>query len=159
MAGELSYLYELQKGVCFWCGKLMLPVGSGDDNPLAPSIDHVVPKGAGGVSTRAACIGCNRLRNTFNRTVYEQQRQKQAREIYGLKKLVVEQEKTIKRLTDIVLTHVENPWYKRLWRDICMFYWGMEEPESESGVGSLQGCDPKGGCQQSLESSGLGDAA
>ena len=65
-------LWVQQKGFCYYCGiKMVLGRGARnrtrlvqiERNPRAATIDHVVPKAAGGLGTRDnivyACLACN----------------------------------------------------------------------------------------------------
>jgi hypothetical protein len=138
MDDSISYLYALQQKKCIWCGREMLAPGSAmsKNDPLAPTIDHVVPKaagGGGGVNKRAACLECNQMRNTFNRAAYERQRQDQDKSIRRLKGILVSQDKEIKRLSAELLNRFIDPWWRRLgrylWTNLCLKYYGKPQPE------------------------------
>lgn len=112
-------LYEQQQGCCFWCGQKMLPLSAGAGLPLSPTVDHVLPRATNidptdHTNCRASCFACNNQRSAFNPGAYENTKRSQQTQIDGLKKLVVTQEKEIKRLTDVILTRLEQPWWKRI---------------------------------------------
>jgi hypothetical protein len=129
---DLDQMFTLQKGLCFWCGREMLPIGSPDCLPLSPTRDHIIPKAAkppkakpGSLSenVKACCYECNNLRSSFNPEAIRVQREEQQRRIDKhtvtigkLKDLVVEQETIIKRLSNQLLDKLETSWWKRIWR-------------------------------------------
>lgn len=54
--------YKKQKGLCYWCGDLMLTDVS-KSHPRLMTADHLIPRSLGGPDTRenivAACRRCN----------------------------------------------------------------------------------------------------
>ena len=113
-------LYERQQGVCFWCGQKMLSLTAGAGLPLSPTVDHILPTGTKEIdptdqsNCRASCFSCNNTRSKFNPRAFERGRTELLQQNKGLKDLVVSQEKEIKRLTNVLLTRLELPWWKRI---------------------------------------------
>lgn len=126
-------LYNQQHGLCFWCGNKMLEIGTGESLPLSPTLDHVIPKAAGGGgflggNVVCACYDCNHLRGTFNSGAMKLREIERGKEIgklqkvfkdknqviMGLKDIIISYEKDNKRLVNIVIRLVEHPWWKRI---------------------------------------------
>ena len=68
-ANLLSILYKEQDGYCYICERKCKPIGTCENDDLAPTIDHVIPKSKGGAkditNTKMACVLCNRLKGSF----------------------------------------------------------------------------------------------
>jgi len=102
-------LYIRQSGKCFWCGRDMAPLDVFPPNPLAATVDHVIPKAATrnfNTSFRAACNECNNLRSVFNPGSYQKEKEdrvetirKQTEEIARLRKLAYDLQTELDRLT------------------------------------------------------------
>jgi hypothetical protein len=95
----------------------MLPVDAGDGLPLSCTIEHLIPKGGKGLTTqentRAACYSCNHLRSRYNFAALG----KAASEIYSLKNVIKEKQKTIDSLTSLLVKYLSSPLIVR---------WGMK---------------------------------
>lgn len=93
-------LWDRTNGLCFWCGQKTLEIEKADQHhPLNPTLDHVIPRAAGGGKGEEnivlACKACNDVRGQYNISVYQSRERKLLEEI--------------NRLKDIIILHVENP--------------------------------------------------
>lgn len=70
----LKRLYELQDGLCFYCGLAVdfsqaSPRGGGRTGELYPTVDHVIPTGRGGSGEMSnlamACYKCNHKKGDY----------------------------------------------------------------------------------------------
>jgi 5-methylcytosine-specific restriction endonuclease McrA len=128
-------LFSTQHGKCFWCGFDMLPLGLGEALPRSCTVDHVIPKVAGGLGSStnnlvAACYECNHLRGLYNTGQWKIETAKYRREIRELKEkvgnkvsavaalkdLIIDKEQRIQQLTGILLRYVGLPWWKKFFR-------------------------------------------
>lgn len=140
MSDKRRKLYEQQKGLCFWCARKMAdPDSPATNDPLYPTVDHMVSKaagGRGGENLKAACYECNTLRGVFNTGAWQKDVSDlkktihhQSVTIQKLKTLVIEKEKENKRLIDNLQKIVEDykPWWKKLG-----WLWPTEEEVMET---------------------------
>lgn len=61
-----EFLWEKQKGICYWCGKSCIFLGDGGQ-PDEFTLDHIIPLSAGGTNhwrnEIGSCFQCNNGRN------------------------------------------------------------------------------------------------
>jgi len=125
-------LWNKTQGLCFWCGQKTLDLDKRDTkNPLNPTLDHVIPKAAGGKKEEGnivlACKSCNDVRGQYNISIRHKRELDYKNKIEKLEVLVSEFEKELlkarnknktdhDRLKNLVVWYVDALWWKRLFR-------------------------------------------
>jgi hypothetical protein len=125
-------LWNKTQGLCFWCGQKTLDLNKRDTkNPLNPTLDHVIPKAAGGKKEEGnivlACKACNDVRGQYNISVWARRELEYKSKIEMLEKLATELKSAVAsakdrnkvehdRLKNLVVWYVDTPWWKRLFR-------------------------------------------
>jgi hypothetical protein len=104
-------LWDRTNGLCFWCGKKTLhPSSPIHNNPMYPTLDHVIPKAAGGTLASGnivvACKSCNSIRGLYNVTVFSARERDHLKKIDELKDIIIQ-------LTVDNLPKSKIPWWSR----------------------------------------------
>lgn len=114
MSAITEELYNRQGGLCFWCARKLNKIGSDDEQPLAPTLDHLAVKAIRGKPARdnlvVACRNCNAIRGSFNIQHWEKVR-------LDNKDLKEEKE----RLTKLLTKYLEQPWWRKIYIQFFRF--------------------------------------